>query len=299
MKRALLRFYAEYETYLTPLFKFAAAFVLLLAIGRLSADQSLFGRIPVILIGAALCSFLPPGALILAGSVWLCGQFFAHSMVTLVVGGVVLFVFLLLYLCFGFHHPYVTAFTALGVGIRLPLVVPVVCALLLGADALPGILLGTGILFFSRGLLMQSPGGELAAEELLEQVLEGFRTLSVSPELLLTLVSLTAVFLVVWMIRRMSVNYCWVIAIAAGIFSYGALMILGAVLLQTEFVPLRFAFDVLLALAGGFLVLFFCFHLDYRKVEHLQFEDDEYYYYVKAVAKAGTETESGKGDEER
>ena len=28
-----------------------------------------------------------------------------------------------------------------------------------------------------------------------------------------------------------------------------------------------------------------CFQLDYRRVESLQFEDDDYYYYVKAVPK--------------
>ena len=30
---------------------------------------------------------------------------------------------------------------------------------------------------------------------------------------------------------------------------------------------------------------FFVFHLDYSRVEKVQFEDDEYYYYVKAVPK--------------
>ena len=30
---------------------------------------------------------------------------------------------------------------------------------------------------------------------------------------------------------------------------------------------------------------FFLFHLDYTRTERVQFEDDEYYYYVKAVPK--------------
>ena len=36
---------------------------------------------------------------------------------------------------------------------------------------------------------------------------------------------------------------------------------------------------------------FFLFHLDYARTEQVQFEDDEYYYYVKAVPKV---TVSGK-----
>ena len=30
---------------------------------------------------------------------------------------------------------------------------------------------------------------------------------------------------------------------------------------------------------------FFVFNVDYSRTEHVQFEDDEYYYYVKAVPK--------------
>jgi hypothetical protein len=34
------------------------------------------------------------------------------------------------------------------------------------------------------------------------------------------------------------------------------------------------------------VVKFFVFSVDYTRTERLQFEDDEYYYYVKAVPKA-------------
>ena len=44
-------------------------------------------------------------------------------------------------------------------------------------------------------------------------------------------------------------------------------------------------------LAGilGYALQFFHMILDYGKVEELQFEDDEYYYYVKAVPKLRVE----------
>ena len=35
----------------------------------------------------------------------------------------------------------------------------------------------------------------------------------------------------------------------------------------------------------GEILEFFLFHVDYKRTERLQFEDDEYYYYVKAVPK--------------
>ena len=40
------------------------------------------------------------------------------------------------------------------------------------------------------------------------------------------------------------------------------------------------------------VVEFFAFHVDYSRVEKVQFEDDEYYYYVKAVPKITVATPS-------
>ena len=41
----------------------------------------------------------------------------------------------------------------------------------------------------------------------------------------------------------------------------------------------------LISVLLAFIVQFFVFSVDYSRIEHTQFEDDEYYYYVKAVPK--------------
>ena len=55
---------------------------------------------------------------------------------------------------------------------------------------------------------------------------------------------------------------------------------------------------VLLGSIGGvfvaFVVQFFRFNLDYSRTEKVQFEDDEYYYYVKAVPKMAVSTPEKK-----
>jgi hypothetical protein len=42
---------------------------------------------------------------------------------------------------------------------------------------------------------------------------------------------------------------------------------------------------VFLSILVELLVEFFCFMVDYTRIESVQFEDDDYYYYVKAVPK--------------
>ena len=40
------------------------------------------------------------------------------------------------------------------------------------------------------------------------------------------------------------------------------------------------------------IVEFFAFHVDYSRAEKVQFEDDEYYYYVRAIPKITVATPS-------
>ena len=40
------------------------------------------------------------------------------------------------------------------------------------------------------------------------------------------------------------------------------------------------------------IIVFFLFNLDYARTEDVQFEDDDYYYYVKAVPKMNIQTPS-------
>ena len=61
-----------------------------------------------------------------------------------------------------------------------------------------------------------------------------------------------------------------------------------------------------ISLLIAFVIQFLFFNLDYSRTERLQFEDDEYYYYVKAVPKAvvsGANKQvkrfSGKDEKER
>ena len=41
----------------------------------------------------------------------------------------------------------------------------------------------------------------------------------------------------------------------------------------------------IVAVGVAFVIKFFVFNVDYSRTERVQFEDDEYYYYVKAVPK--------------
>ena len=101
----------------------------------------------------------------------------------------------------------------------------------------------------------------------------------------MTVITFIAVTLVVFCLRRASADYAWTIAIFSGGVLYLILMIIGGF-----FLDMTGSIAVLIAGTAVSVILllileFFVFNVDYSRAEYLQYEDDEYYYYVKAIPK--------------
>ena len=60
---------------------------------------------------------------------------------------------------------------------------------------------------------------------------------------------------------------------------------MGSIALGVEISYGSLIFGNILAVIVGMILELFLFSVDYARSERLQFEDDEYYYYVKAVPK--------------
>ena len=60
---------------------------------------------------------------------------------------------------------------------------------------------------------------------------------------------------------------------------------MGALLPEVTVPIVQLLIGSVLSAAVAFGVKFFVFSVDYTRTERVQFEDDEYYYYVKAIPK--------------
>lgn len=103
----------------------------------------------------------------------------------------------------------------------------------------------------------------------------------------IAVVTFIAVILLVHLISTRSFDHAWRIAIIAGGVAYVFIMLVASFCLSLNatvaMVPLLICTVIAVILA---LILEFCaFGGDYSRTERLQYEDDEYFYYVKAVPK--------------
>ena len=102
----------------------------------------------------------------------------------------------------------------------------------------------------------------------------------------ITVIAFIAVILLVNLIRTRSFDYAWRIAIIAGGVVYVLMIIAGGFYFRLDIDVVTLIIYTVISVVIGLLLEFFVFGGDYTRTERLEYEDDEYYYYVKAVPKA-------------
>ena len=80
-------------------------------------------------------------------------------------------------------------------------------------------------------------------------------------------------------------DHCWTIATVAGILTNIVILLMGDLMMDLNYSLVQIILGSAVAGIICYALQFLCFNLDYKRIEKVQFEDDEYYYYVKAVPK--------------
>ncbi len=105
------------------------------------------------------------------------------------------------------------------------------------------------------------------------------------------LAALVAMFLVIYLVRTQNIRSAWILAVVFGVAVEFAIMLAGLLFTSDNSGISSLLIGNLIVLVIGILMTYFLMDLDYHRIEKVQFEDDDYYYYVTAVPKIRIETE--------
>ena len=103
--------------------------------------------------------------------------------------------------------------------------------------------------------------------------------------MMVMIVAFAVALILVYVIRRSSIDHSWRIAIGAGAISLIVCILIGDLVCETNISFFGVIVGTVVSAALMLVVEFFAFNVDYSRTEKVQFEDDDYYYYVKAVPK--------------
>lgn len=285
-KQKIKSLYSKYEMYLQPLIKFVLVLIYFVWINSNMGYMTVLDNIFVVLILALICSILPSGMMIFTGY----GLMVAHSYVLgidVAAFMLVLILFMLImFLRFSSGQNIVLVLTPMACAFDLPVLLPIGCGLLGNAlSALPAAG-GVIIYYFIRFLRTQSQILLSADTQIFDRITILADGLMKNGEMWLTLVAFVVVILAVNLIRTRTFDYAWHTAIVAGGVIYVVLMLAGSSMMGVSISVVPMIIFAVAAVLIGLVLEFFVYGGDYTRTERLEYEDDEYYYYVKAVPKA-------------
>lgn len=286
MKQILLTIYGRYEVYITPLLKFLLALVTLFLINtRLGYMESL-NRLTLVLIVALMCSFMPMNFIVLVGAVFSILHIYTFSMECAAVIGAGFLLLFLLYLRFSPKDTLVVVLLPICFLLRIPYVIPISMGLI-GAPA-SAISVACGVIVYymlhyvtqNETVIAGMADEETAAK--FKFIIDG---LLKNKEMVVIIAAFATTVIVVYLLRRLSIDYAWTIAMIAGAVVNIMVLLVGDLIFDTNQSLLSVILGTILSFLIVLVLQFFVFYVDYSRTEKVQFEDDEYYYYVKAVPK--------------
>lgn len=283
------RFYGEHDTVIRILAKFCMA---LCAFAMINAS---LGQIPLlcnpVVVGALalVCAFLPSNSTVMIGAGMILVHFYGISLEAAIAGGGMLIVGMLLYFSIAPHSAVPLILTAITMRMGIPSAAAVLFGLVGGPLSAVGVIFGVFTWYLVE--TTNRMGGTLesqavdAAEAMVQKMTELMNAVISNREMAVTAAALAIVLWIVWLIRRMAVKYAWMVAAGTGLLIYVGIRCISGVVLQIPVPALTLILDVALAAVTALAAQAFLFSLDYRRTENVRFEDDEYFYYVKAVPK--------------
>lgn len=285
-REQLKKFYSKYELYITPLCKFLLALVSLLVINSRIGYMSTLKNAAVVLILALLCSFLPINLTIVIAAAVTLAHLYAFSVECAIVALAVFLLLFILYFRFSPKDTLAVLLTPICFVLKIPYVMPIAVGLI-GTPA-SSVAVASGVIVYYMLAGMNESASVLNtfdADGMVDKFRYCIDTLMGNRAMMVAIVVFAATVLVVWFIRRLSIDHAWTIAMITGALLNILILLFGDLMYSTDISIIGLILGSIVSVLLVKVLQFFVFNVDYSRTEMVQFEDDEYYYYVKAVPK--------------
>ena len=181
----------------------------------------------------------------------------------------------------------ITGVNTLAYFLKIPFVVPIAVGLICSPVSIVSVAFGTVLYYMidvisnNATVITNSSDGTIGSASINAII----NMMSNNKAMMLAVIASAITIMVVYIIRRATINYAWAVAIITGAIADFVITLVGSIMLNTKSSIFWIIIGTIISILLAFILQFFLFSVDYSRTEHTQFEDDEYYYYVKAVPK--------------
>ena len=290
LKNSIRDICRKQDEIITPILRFIWSLIVFMSIQKIFGYNDLASKPEVTILLAVMAALLPDGFMFFMAGVVMALHSFS---VSLEVGAVFIVLFVIIYCVYIRFFPkyaYAVLMVPVFYVLHIPFAAPIVIALVAGLGGVVPAVCGVALYYFSQCaaeinhlLATKSNENEIEAVKQLSSVLIGNR------DMYTTMIAFAVTVLTIALLAKLTFNYAIYVAMGAGIVGN----IIGAILagfIMSEDVPMDMVvIGSIVGLVLAFILRFGQGILDYKHTERVQFEDDDYYYYVKAVPKIDSE----------
>lgn len=288
LRERVISIYSQYENYINLAVRFLMALFALLYINSMTGYQdTLAGIIPTFIL-ALIATLIPVNLVVILLGLVILVHLYALAMEAAAVGAILFLVLLLVYFRFTPGDTVLLLLfpscRAIGVHYALPIAGGLMYSPASGVTVAVGVIADSYLRFVHQNeTAISSTGTDTdSIVTRLQFLMDGIMQ---DKGMLVTVIAVAVAAIAVYAIRRLPVRNSWIIASGVGSVLQLLILLVGAMNGSTQInVALAFL-GVIAGFAAGMVLTFLFFNLDYTRVENTQFEDDDYYYYVKAIPK--------------
>lgn len=288
IRERVLRFISEYEVYMRYVYKFILALMLFSFINDTIGFMESISTFPVALLLALVCCLFPQSITLLTAAALVVLDLNVLSMEVALTAVLIFLLVFFLYFRFAPKDGTLFILTPICFALHIPFVLPIGAGLLRKMYSVAAVCCGTIVYYFIDGVyqnvtaLQATSTGE--GMEAVKMTITAGQLLA-NTEMYLMVGVFAASAIAVNVIRKLVIDHAWKVAIVSGALLQISMLFAGYLLFNITDKTVGMIFGNILAIGVGFVIEFLFMDLDYSRTERVQFEDDDYYYFVKAVPK--------------
>ena len=226
-----------------------------------------------------MCSFLPVNFIVVLGAVFVVLHMYSLAAECAIVAGVLFLLLFLMYFRFSPKDTLVVLLLPLAFILKIPYVVVLAVGLLGSPVSIVSVSCGVIVYYLiyyiqTNAAIIASLDGDNAVAKL-HYVVEGMLN---NKEMFVTMAAFAVTVILVYLIRRLSVDHAWTISMIVGSVTCIVMLLLGDLMFDVNSSIGSMIIGAVVSFLLAKLLEFFAFNVDYTRTEYVQFEDDEYYY---------------------
>ncbi len=296
-KEHLKNIYSRYGTYVNLAMKLFSVIIAMIIINSNIGYMTRLKNPAIVLAVGVIAAFLPNAVNILIISMVIVAHLYALFTELAVVALLIMLVMYLIYYRFTPKDGYVLILMPVLFFLKMPYIVPLIIGLVATPVSVISVAFGTMLYYIMLYAKNHAATITNVTDDSGIQKITAFLDgILKNKEMWIMIMAFTIVVLLVYFIKRLSIDYSWAIAIGVGGVTNIVIILIGELVMNTEAsIPIWLMILMsVISIGIVYLLHYMILSVDYTRTEYVQFEDDEYYYYVKAVPKITVSTQDVK-----